>query len=333
MLAFDGPLVGDRLPLLWAERFEFEAVLGAPVVFADRESSAPRWVIRAPAPGQPPLLSWDSATRTLTSYKATTQDFSATLNALHTLAWCESPSVTPAPASTTEEAAQRIRDEIAHTYPSFQLRSFDWKQISDRHIEGVSTAEPRTFGALASAWVAQLGDAHTGVRSTATRFNPPYRGALTSHGVVLHTVPEDSAAALAGVAPGWTVEVENRGEVLATTGAWPQHHRQVAARRALAITGSERVFTARSPSGSNEIRWTESARAATLDSIVRPTRRSDGDLTVVLSGFPGALDLSAAFDDVFVGAAPTDHLTLDLRGNPGGSLVAATALRIGSCAA
>lgn len=39
------------------------------------------------------------------------------------------------------------------------------------------------------------------------------------------------------------------------------------------------------------------------------------------------MDLGAAFDDLLAGAAASDHLTLDLRGNPGRSLVAATALR------
>lgn len=248
-LLFAGPQARDHMALLKAERLEFEAVLGARVVFADGAipGQGRRWIIRTPAEGRSPSLSWDEATRTLTSFAATAQDFLVTLNALHTLAWCEKPSVTPAAAVTTASAAERITDEIANTYPSFQLRGLNWDQITARHRPALIAAEPASFHKLAAAWVAELGDAHTGVRSTSARFNPPYRGVLTDRGVVLTTVPAHSTAAAAGVQPGWIIQVDDPQDVLLTTGASPQHHRQVAALRALAFTGSERMFTAHSP--------------------------------------------------------------------------------------
>lgn len=326
---FAGPQARDHMALLKAERFEFEAVLGARVVFADvaTPGQGRRWIIRTPAEGRSASLSWDGATRTLTSFAATAQDFLVTLNALHTLAWCEAPSVTPAAAVTTAEAAERMTDEIANTYPSFQLRGLNWDQITARHRPALIAAEPASFHKLAAAWVAELGDAHTGVRSTSARFNPPYRGVLTNRGVVLTTVPAHSTAAAAGVQPGWIIQVSDPQDVLLTTGASPQHHRQVAALRALAFTGSERPFTAHSPAGSTEVTWTETVAAPTLTSTLRVTHEQRGDLTVALSNFSGALDLTDAFDDLFTGAATTNHLTLDLRGNTGGSLLAAGQLR------
>ncbi len=260
-LLFTGPLASEHMNLLKAERFEFEAVLGAPVIFADGATPQPgaRWIIGSPSEGDRPSLSWDEAARTLTSFAATSQDFLDTLNALHTLAWCENPSVTPAAAHTTAEAAQRITDEIANTYPSFELRGLNWQHITARHRPALAAAEPDSFAKLAATWVAELGDAHTAVHSTAARFNPPYRGILTERGIALVTVPPDSAAASAGAQPGWIIQVDDPQEILRTTGASPQHHQQVAARRALAFTGTERAFTAHSPTDSREITWTETA--------------------------------------------------------------------------
>ncbi|QNK79472.1 S41 family peptidase [Nakamurella sp. PAMC28650] len=328
-LLFAGPLASEHMELLKAERFEFEAVLGAPVVFADGATPQPgaRWIIGLPSEGDRPSLAWDAATRTLTSFATTSQDFMDTLNALHTLAWCEKSSVTSAAAHTTAEAAQRITDEIANTYPSFELRGLNWQHITARHRPALAAAEPDSFAKLAATWVAELGDAHTAVHSTAARFSPPYRGVLTARGIALVTVPPDSAAASAGARPGWIIQVDDPQEFLRTTGASPQHHRQVAARRALAFTGAQRVFTAHSATGFSEITWTEVAAPPTLAATLHVTHEPRGDLTVALANFNGALDLTGAFDALFTGAATTNHLTLDLRGNTGGSLLVAGALR------
>lgn len=327
-LVFDGvEQVGPRFALLVEERFEFEAVFGATVMFSAVEPRTQRWVVRAPSEaGAAPQLEWHPESRTLTSFAADTDGFLATLNALHTLAWSPTRSVTSAVTRTAAAAAERVRDEVAASFPSLGLRQLDWEELSRRHFASVS-ADDAGFAARAAEWVAQLGDAHTHVRRIGATYNPPYRGTLHEQGVELSEVPAGSPAAQSGVAAGWTVEVTDPGAVWRSTGASPQHRRQVAARRALAVTGADRLFTARDPGRGRIASWLEIARPVTLDDVVQVARDDTGALLLRLRSFHGGVGLADVFDDLLRDAAASEHLTLDLRGNPGGSLLAATDLR------
>lgn len=320
--------VGSRFCLLTAERYEFEAVLGTTVVFEDMaDEGSQRWIVRAPVEhNDPPRLEWDSESRTLTSFAATAEDFYATLNALHTLAWSESRAVTVTPAPTIEAAAGRIRDEVAATFPSLEVRQLDWARLTQRHYRRAASAAD-AFPRCAAEWVAELADAHTSVRRAIRTFNPPYRGTLTHHGVALASVPTDSPAGEAGVRAGWIVHVDDPQTVWRSTAAAPRHRSQVAARRALAVVGDYRVFTARDPRTGRRADWTETARPATLAENLHVSRDGAGDLFIGLRSFDGALDLAGAFDELLRDGTRSDHLTLDLRGNCGGSLQTATEVR------
>jgi C-terminal processing protease CtpA/Prc len=62
-----------------------------------------------------------------------------------------------------------------------------------------------------------------------------------------------------------------------------------------------------------------------MASTVHHTRDDPGDMFVTLAAFDGSVDLATVFDDLLGGSRRSDHLTLDLRGNPGGALLSATA--------
>lgn len=316
----------DLQRLFANEKEEFEAVLGRRVAFRPASATESAWVIEPPTEADAaPALQWRSATR-LASIAASESDFLATMNALHTLCRTQRAAQVVAPVASVEEAVQVIHDEIANTYPYFALRDLDWGLISRKHLECEPT--PTDFPNMAAAWVAELGDAHTSIKTpTSAGFNPDYRGTLQADGVHLTDVPRRSAAWEAGVRTGWVVAIENVEHLMKTVGATPQQLPEVRARRAMAIHDTRRVYRAHDPSGAGTAEWEEAVVPMTLDNAVKVEREQDGDLRVRLRTFASRLDLHSVFDDVVASAAPSARITLDLRGNTGGSILLATDLR------
>lgn len=316
------------LGLLSSERAEFEAVLGASVeLVANADAYHQRWLItRRETREESPTLTWDPARGVLTSLANTPAEFATTLNLLHTLAHSCTNRVAETLAPDPGAAFDRIYTEVANTYPGFTLRGLDWEHISHRH-RGVRELHGEDFLLGVQRWIAELGDAHTAACRPATRFHPPYRATMSPTGAQLTAVPPGSAAHQAGVRAGWMVEVADPTWWLRCHGATPQQHAQVAARAFLAMTEPQRAFTAHDRHG-NHVRWVETATTSTLQTTLR--WRHERDHTHIwLRSFDGSLDLATAFDTLLTQARARHNgeLVLDLRGNTGGSLRHATALR------
>jgi len=320
------PLSADLQRLIANEKEEFEAVFGRKVVFRPASDTESAWVIEAPAePDAVPRLQRQSTTR-LASIAATESDFLATMNALHTLYRTQRDAIVVAPAESIEEAIHVIHDEVASTYPYFALRGLDWDSISRKYLK--TEPAPTDFPDMAAAWVAELGDAHTSIKiPTSGGFNPDYRGTLHADGVHLTDVPHQSAAWQAGVRAGWVVAVENVEHLMKTVGATPQQLPEVRARRAMAIRDTHRVYRAYDPSSAGATEWEEPVVPMTLENAVKVEKEQGGDLRIRLRAFASQLDLHAVLDDVIASAAPSARITIDLRGNTGGSILLATDLR------
>jgi C-terminal processing protease CtpA/Prc len=96
----------------------------------------------------------------------------------------------------------------------------------------------------------------------------------------------------------------------------------------MAMTEPQREFTARDCHG-NRARWNETTIAPTLHDTLRWWHLDQHRTYIQLDSFDGSLDLAAGFDTLLT-EARTRHsqmLILDLRGNAGGALTSATALR------
>ena len=317
------------LGLLQAERAEFEAVLGARVEFV-RVAGAhqQRWIIRPRTALQDcAALVWDPPSRVLTSFADTAAEFATTLNLLHTLAWSQTTTITAAPVTTPGRAFDRIYTEVANTYPGFGLRALDWDRISDRHAH-IRDLGGEDFTIGVQRWIAELGDAHTAARHPTGRFHPPYRATMTPRGAQLTHVPTATPAHHAGARAGWWLEVTDPTHWLLTCGATPQQHGCVAARNFLAMTTPQREFTAHNGHG-RRVCWVETTVEPTLDATLRWRHLPDQRTYVQLTSFEGSLDLAAGFDTVLgeARARRSCMLILDLRGNTGGFLRSATALR------
>ncbi|WP_120006059.1 S41 family peptidase [Nesterenkonia muleiensis] len=316
-LEWDVPGLERLLPLLRLERHEFAAVLGQPVeITAPGRQDHHVWQIHLDAQSGPPRLQADMRRRTVTSVLPHLESFADTLNLLHTLAHSPQDEVASQEAESYGEVAERIFREIANSYPSFGLRELDWQAISARYAD-VGLLEGGAFWKQARRWVAELGDAHSAIIPPGPRHHPPYIVEMTSMGARLLDVPEHSAAYVSGVRDGWTIPTEESAYWLEVTGASPQHWEMIAARRFMEMTTVPSRFTAQSPGG-EKTSWDEPAPDA--EPSVRGSAaairisRFDSRTPELLAG-----ELSARQDQ--------SEITIDLRGNVGGSLVAADQCR------
>ncbi|WP_300344926.1 S41 family peptidase [Nesterenkonia sp.] len=247
------------------------------------------------------------------------EDFSLTLQLLHTLARSPDTTLAYEEVSDYEQVLDRIDEEVIHTYPYWRLRGLGPEEFRSCRPEATASGQPwvsEQFWSAVQRWVAALGDAHTAVIGPGVR-RPPYRALMTDGGARLLSVPEGSAAYTAGVREGWTVDCGDPGHWLSTVGASPQHHAQVAARRFLEMTTPRRRFTARSPEG-EQVSWTEAPQQP------EPFVITEGPL-IAISRFDG--ETPELFREALQTRPGEPEITVDLRGNAGGSLVAADQCR------
>jgi carboxyl-terminal processing protease len=334
--------VAPLLGLVRAERAEFEAVLGTSVEFVrDARPGRQRWRICSRTAAQDyPALTWDPVRGVLTSWADTTAEFASTLNLLHTLAHSHTTTVSTAtvstatvtavsaaPTTSSGEAFDRIYTEVANTFPGFALRGLDWDRITERHAH-VRELDGEEFTVGVQRWIAELGDAHTAARPPTGRFHPPYHATMTRAGAQLSEVPAGSAAHRAGARAGWWIQVTDPTHWLRITGATPQQHARVAARNFLAMTHPRREFTAHD-GRRHRTTWVETPTTPTMDDTLRWRHRPGRHTYARLTSFDGSLDLAGGFDRLLTEAHAhrSRTLLLDLRGNTGGSLCSATALR------
>ena len=319
------PELAPSLPLLRAERAETEAVFGIPVQFVEADpGNGPRWVVRIDAEREDNRLVWDPETLVLTSHARDADGLMTTFNELHSLVALDVDVVDDRPHGTMAEAVERLRREIAGTFPGFGIRNLDWEEITARHVRDHGAG--MTFEDL-QRWVAALGDAHTAIRRPVPVYHPPYAVELSVHGATIRRVRQGSDAWQAGVRAGWSLAVDDPAGWIARNSAPPHALGLTAGRRAIALEGVEqRSFTATGPGGQT-LGWTEHATPPSLERVFR-WRRHDARTGVVWLGnwFTG-IGLEDALDEALVALRGATRLVLDLRGNTGGNLMLAMATR------
>ena len=316
------PEVAPSLPLLRAEKAEYEALFGIPVAFVDDDPGhGPRWLIRLEPERDDNMLVWDPEGLTLTSYAKDADGLMTTFNQVHSLVSLGVDRVTDAPEVSTTDAAERIRKEVAGTFPGFGIRGLDWDGICERHVR-----EDMTFEDF-ERWIAELEDAHTAIRRPVSVYNPPYAVELTARGATVRRVPEGSPAWEAGVRPGWALEIDDPAGWIARNGA-PAHARGLTAgRRAIALNGVDsRDFRATSPRG-DMVTWTERPVAPTLGSVFSWHQVDAGTGYMRLVNWFTGIGFEDALDEALTGLRGVERLILDLRGNTGGNLMLATETR------
>lgn len=222
--------------------------------------------------------------------------------------------------ASVDELVERVRANLATSWPSWGLRGLDAAALAARHAPRVrAAADP--IDAVAR-WVAELGDAHTAVRPTAPQGRVPYPLHVAER-AVFWDVPAGSPAHAAGVRPGWALQGPDLEALRARTGATAHSRPWVVGVRALSgPLGEERAFTATGPGGARAT-WSERLRHPFEEP---PTwwRVGRGGWLRLPSIPPGT---AARIDAAFAALAGCERLVVDLRGNGGGNLAEAAALR------
>lgn len=336
-IAFPDELASGFLPLVISEQPEVEAVFGAPVVFVDTPpDDGPRWVVEVQPERAANTLRWDAESLTLTSVVRDSVGLAGTLQLLHSLVALDTTELSDDIADDLPAAIDLISIELERGFPGFDIRGLEWDRIrgeypssADMSLEDVERL------------VARLQDGHTAVRQNVAVYNPPYTVELEGGRAVIRRLPAWSAAAKAGVEPGWTLDIDDIDGWLARTGAPPHAHALVAGRRAIALNGlAEREFTARGPHGET-CTWTEIARPFSLDELMDVQVDDNGIVYVKLHNWIDGAGIEDRFDEVIAdhahrgtaeggrGAAEkrSEPLVLDLRGNTGGNLLMAKRVR------
>ncbi|MET3806386.1 carboxyl-terminal processing protease [Nakamurella sp. UYEF19] len=323
----------DMMPLLTAEKAEFEAAIGVSVtVTAKDPGHGPRWRMSM-APTAEPTLEWDPQTQQLRSTAAGPDGLLATMSLLHTVVRSGGREAADRPARDRSGVIERVTAEITGSFPALEQRGFAWKSICAEYAPPVRHAVDPL--ATLQAWTAQLRDVHTWVHSTTAMFHPPYAVSIDGSAATLVRIPAGSAAHEAGARAGWTLVDERPAEWSARSGA-PAHAAALVAGRRLLATPfpNPRVFIAQSPGGGH-VTWTERPAPATTTGPLTSTgpatvswrrlSRASGYLRI--SSWTDPINTSRRIDAALESLTDCELLVVDLRGNAGGNLALATSTR------
>jgi carboxyl-terminal processing protease len=326
------------LPALFEiERHALESELGA-VLDLEAEAEAPgaRWLV-GPGRcnpelarlgfGEPPL----PVVRRLSDRELLITDASDVeglfegLSLLRSFAWSTEDELISTPCDNVEGAFLRVAEEIAHTWPSFRRRGICWIDLCCESAGLLSrSAQPlATLQALA----AQLGDAHTAVRSADRIWPARFRARAVGRELVLHEVPPTSAAWHAGAREGFRLEGFDLGCEWPTIGATP-HHRPFAVpfRLSCGAAGTKADFRAVGPGGARA-HWTEHYRPPSPADVVSWQHLPSGAGYLRIERWLGSSSMDELIDRALSELAGAPGLVVDLRGNPGGNVAAAVGFR------
>jgi carboxyl-terminal processing protease len=328
VLPHEDPTLGGELALLELERAGFEAELGTAVTFSSVDPGAgARWLLVVDdAHDAPATVEHDVDARVIVSRASDLAGLFDSMNLLRT-AVRRGRRTEAAPCADVGEAIERIVEEVPDSYPSFELRDFDWDEICGRHVPLVlEAADP--LPAL-QRWLAELEDGHTWVWPEAG--NLPYAVRVDGAATFVR-VPEGTAGFLAGARRGWRLVAID--DVPVDAAAWlaraaaPPHARPyIAGRRLLAgPVAVARRMTALSPTG-DLAEWEDAPSSTPPGDPVAWRRLDSGAGYVRVLAWVAARGAEDALDAALNELRGCDRIILDLRGNPGGNLVLAAATR------
>jgi carboxyl-terminal processing protease len=225
----------------------------------------------------------------------------------------------PAPDRLT--AVEALDATLRASFAGAHQRPVDWDGLRRRHEPAISAAVDPLPGF--QRWLGELGDLHTTALPGIAVINSPYVISADSGAVRLMRVPRNTAAFRAGARPGWTLCGIDGEDWRGRCGA-PAHVRGLLAGRRLTgrPTGSEREFAALAPDG-QRVTWIESGAVAAP--AARWRRLSPTVGLIAVDGWTA--EVVGQLDAALAQLRGCDGLIMDLRGNTGGSLVAAVNAR------
>lgn len=247
------------------------------------------------------------------------------LSLLRSFAWTSGDALEARSCDSIEQAFMRVAEEIAHTWPSFQRTGISWSDVCIRHANAMSVSrEPLV---TLQAMVAELEDAHTAVRSAEKNVPPSFRARVVDGRLLMHEVPEGTAAWRAGVREGFWLAGPDVAPAWQRIGATPHHRPFVVPFRWLSGEANQNTdFSAVGPDGQIS-RWTELYQPPTVGSLVTWRRMPSGAGYLRIKLWPSSDRLDELIDEAFEDLRRAPGLIVDLRGNGGGSVNVAASFR------
>jgi carboxyl-terminal processing protease len=226
-----------------------------------------------------------------------------------------------------DEAIERVLIEVHDAWPSWRLRNKRWGEIARRHVWRVRGAADAGKAITAmQRWLAELEDFHTWVRPVQTQVVLPYGAAVVDGQVVLTHVPWWTAGWAAGARPGWRLVGLDVKGTWATTPAAAHSKPLLVARRLLSGAVGEAKHLEARGANATTARWTEVHEAPSGTPASWEVLPSGTGYLWVGAWAPG-LGVEAVIDEAFEALAGCPQLIVDLRGNGGGRLDMARAVR------
>lgn len=270
----------------------------------------------------PPVVLVDRSARRVEARGGSLDDCALALHLLRTARRTGADVTRLDTAATPTEAVERVAAEVGTTWPSFTLTGIDWVRLSETCRPSPDATD--LVGEL-QRWIARLGDAHTNVHTRAGIAALPYTARADGERIVFGDIPDGTPAWKAGVRSGDELLGVDVRELSERVGATPHLEPWLVGRRALSgLAGQPIALTIRRRDGST-ITIDEVPGQTTWPRPIEHRRlRSGTGYLRIRRWHPDDTDV---IDDAFAGLDRSERLIVDLRGNPGGTLVAATAFR------
>lgn len=269
-----------------------------------------------------PTLFVDRGARRVEARGASLDDSALALHLLRTARRTGADVERHVPAVTAAEAVERVAIEVETTWPSFTLAEIDWARLSE-----TSRPAPDVVDLVSGLqrWVARLGDAHTNVHVRPGGAALPYTARVTDGRIVFVDIPDRTPLWEAGVRSGDDLLGVDTQELWDKVGATPHLKPLLVGRRALSgLAGEPLELMIRRRDGSTVTVNDTPGRSTWPRPIEHRRLRSGTGYLRIRRWHPDDTD---SIDDALTDLDRTERLIVDLRGNPGGTLVAATAFR------
>lgn len=335
--------VGGFCMLLRREHVEMEVELGCPVEFATEEqpgSLAPL-VLIGPASLNPALRRYlqrvdraaamvphvliDRPHAVVVLDGATIWDVGMAFQHLRTAIRTGQADSHPAAPASTKETLDLIAREVGATYPAFAVRGIDWSRTFRAHAGEIE----RTHADLPSLQrlLADLQDAHTWARTSTVNARLPYRVWAAPMRAHLVHVPKWSPGWKAGARAGDELISNRKRQWWERTAATPRSRPLVAGYRMLSgRLGGIRAMTVRTSDG-DVITWREQFSPLPWKAPISWHMRPSGTGYLRIRGWLASTEWRQTMEGAMEELASAPRLLVDLRGNVGGSLIAAQEFR------
>ncbi len=324
--------------LIEEHRHGIEIELGCPFEFVSAEHNVigARWLIgpscahpeilklQNPSP-QGPTIYLDRKKGLLVTDGRTADETMETFSWLRSLRRFEDGYHEIKNCNTITEAISRIQSEVAFSFPAFELHNIQWDKICDHHIPLIQK-EKDPIPAM-QKWLAELGDAHTWIRPIANYGHFPYDLWIENNRVFFYRISEQSRAWEMGIRPGDELLEENVQEWWDRTSASPHGKPFVTGARMLATPlNSKRGFIALTAQGKKR-EWEEQPTTNRWSPVLKTKTLKSGTAYLRVEAWLTNQNLEEDLDEAFQEFQNYPKLIVDLRANPGGSLLMAHRFR------